>query len=366
MTLHLAASRADGLTTLAEFSGRMGRFYAQHRNTEAAAGAHTSGLSPYLRRRMILEEEAVEAARAAHAEAADAFVREVYWRSYFKGYLELRPWIWADYRRRVPEAEARLTQDAAMAYRYRLAVEGRTGIEGFDDWAKALIASNWLHNHARMWFASIWIFTLGLDWALGADFFLRHLLDGDPASNTLSWRWVGGLHTRGKHYVATRENIRRFTEGRYDPIGLNERPAPLTEPLPLPAQALAGGDPAPKGEAALLVHLDDLHPESLDLKPARIVRVCPLVAHAEGAAEAVRGFDRAAMQDALIRASAHFGCDVGATVPGLPLVTAWAPVGPSASGLPPASRVRRSWDDAVWPRCSGGYRAALSGHVPYP
>ena len=60
------------------------------------------------------------------------------------------------------------------------------GIEGFDHWAKELAETGYLHNHARMSFASIWLFTLKLPWSLGADFFLRHLLDGDPASNTLS------------------------------------------------------------------------------------------------------------------------------------------------------------------------------------
>jgi deoxyribodipyrimidine photo-lyase len=358
MTLQSAASREDGLVRLAGFAPRMGRFYADHRNTEAAAGEHTSGLSPYLRRRMILEEEAVAAAQV-HGPAAEAFLREVYWRSYFKGYLELRPWIWTEYRQRLGEARGRLSRDAALTDAYRLAVEGRTGIDCFDAWAKALVTGNWLHNHARMWFASIWIFTLGLDWTLGADFFLRHLLDGDPASNTLSWRWVGGLHTRGKHYVATRENIRRFTEGRYAPVGLNERPAALAEPPPLPAQALPAADAPPVGDAALLLHMDDLHPESLDLGGARIVRVCPLVAHAEGAAEAVKAFDRAAMADALGRAAAHFGCAVGAPEPGLVLVTAWAPVGPTATSLKPAIRVRRAWDEAVWPGCSGSYRAAM-------
>ena len=52
-----------------------------------------------------------------------------------------------------------------------------------------------------MWFASIWIFTLKLPWQLGADFFMQNLLDGDPASNTLSWRWSAGIHTKGKNYI---------------------------------------------------------------------------------------------------------------------------------------------------------------------
>jgi deoxyribodipyrimidine photo-lyase len=67
-----------------------------------------------------------------------------------------------------------------------------------------------------MWFASIWIFTLGLPWRIGADFFYRHLLDGDAASNTLSWRWVAGLHTRGKAYAAESWNIEKFTGGRFN------------------------------------------------------------------------------------------------------------------------------------------------------
>ena len=71
-----------------------------------------------------------------------------------------------------------------------------------------------------MWFASIWIFTLRLPWALGADFFLRHLIDADAASNTLSWRWGAGLQTVGKTYLARTENIARYTNGRFAPRGL--------------------------------------------------------------------------------------------------------------------------------------------------
>jgi deoxyribodipyrimidine photo-lyase len=116
---------------------------------------------------------------------------------------------------------------------YAQAVEGRTGIAAFDTFACDLVRHGYLHNHARMWFASIWIFTLKLDWELGADFFLRHLRDGDAASNTLSWRWVAGLHTKGKTYLARADNIARFTAHRPDgPLtaeGLAEEAEPLTE-----------------------------------------------------------------------------------------------------------------------------------------
>ena len=98
-----------------------------------------------------------------------------------------------------------------------LAQTGQTRLDYFDSWAQELVDAGYLHNHARMWFASIWIFTLELPWRLGADFFYRHLLDGDAAANTLNWRWAAGLHTRGKPYFAQRQNINTFTNGRFTP-----------------------------------------------------------------------------------------------------------------------------------------------------
>ncbi len=355
------ATRAAGLTRLAAFTPHMGHAYAAGRNTDYGPEAETAtaALSPYLRRRLVVEQEIVDTARGAHGPVADKFVQEVFWRGYFKGYLETRPELWTAYRRLAAEGHGRLADNAGLRLAYDQAVAGRTGIDGFDDWARELTATNWLHNHTRMWFASIWIFTLKLPWALGADFFMRNLLDGDPASNTLSWRWVAGLHTRGKPYAARAENIRRYTDGRYDPANLNEDPAPLQEPDPPSATALPPGDAPPAEDVALLLHLDDLHPESLPLVRARVRRVGGLLAHAEGAVDRVKQFDRDAMADALARAAAHFDCPAGLVQPGwaegLPVVTAWAPVGPSATALPPALRVRRRWDDLVWPRATRGY-----------
>jgi len=77
-----------------------------------------------------------------------------------------------------------------------------------------------------MWFASIWIFTLELPWQLGAEFFMQHLYDGDAASNTLGWRWVAGVQTQGKHYLASEWNIKKFTNNRFNNIKLNENAPP--------------------------------------------------------------------------------------------------------------------------------------------
>ena len=364
-------TRAEGLARLAACAPCLGRAYADMRNTDRGAGAAptTSALSPWLRRRLLTEAEVVAAAIDAHgAGAAEKFVSEVFWRTYFKGHLETRPEVWTDYLRLVAEGEAALAENAGLRRAYDEAIEGRTGIDGFDDWAHALVAHNWLHNHARMWFASIWVFTLKLPWALGAAHFLAHLIDGDPASNTLSWRWVAGLHTRGKAYAARADNIRRYTEGRYDPRGLNETPVALTEPDGSGARPLAPVDAVPAGEVALLVHLDDLHPESLPLGGARVTRVAGLLTHAPGAADKVIAADRAAMADALARAAARFVCTAELAdegwAGGLPIVTAWAPVGPSASAITAGVlRVRREWDSAVWPRSTKGFfqvRAAIA------
>ena len=362
-------TRAAGLARLAAFGPAAGGRYAASRNTDRGVGREpsTSALSPYLRRRLLTEAEVAAAAVEAHgARGAERFVEEVVWRSYFKGHLETRPSIWADYKGQVAAGREAMERNAGLRRAYAEAVEGRTGVQGFDDWARELVEHGWLHNHVRMWFASIWIFTLRLPWALGADLFMRHLLDGDPASNTLSWRWVAGLHTRGKAYAARAENIARYTEGRYRPTGLNEDVQALTEDEPHPLVPLAAADAPPAGEVALLLHLDDLHPESLALGPARVAKVAGLPAHAEGASDRVRAADREAMADALARARAHFRCEAGEAEPGweegLPIVAAWAPVGPSADVAPAGLRVRRAWDERAWPRSTRGYfqlRAAI-------
>ncbi len=207
---------------MADFVPAMGRRYANGRNYDHGAGQHkaVSQLSPYIRRRLITETEVLAAALRAHgAEGAEKFIDEVIWRGYFKGWLERRPQVWNSYVQgrsadlAAADLDRRLRRDLARA------TDGQTGIACFDAWAQELVETGYLHNHARMWFASIWIFTLGLPWRLGADFFYRHLLDGDAASNTLGWRWAAGLHTRGKPYPARADNITTFTGGRFSPRG---------------------------------------------------------------------------------------------------------------------------------------------------
>ena len=193
-------TRAAALARLEEFLPAAGR-YAAERNFVRAGHQDVSRLSPWVQKRLLLESEIVAAAtRRWSFPAVEKFVQEVYWRTYWKGWLEQRPAAWSRWCEAVPRLRSSLNAEERTAW--EAAIGGKTGIAGFDAWAQELVATGYLHNHARMWFASIWIFTLRLPWELGAAFFFEHLLDGDVASNTLSWRWVAGLQTPGKTYLA--------------------------------------------------------------------------------------------------------------------------------------------------------------------
>ncbi|MEI6572378.1 MAG: FAD-binding domain-containing protein [Alphaproteobacteria bacterium] len=269
-SLPFTPSRAAALQRLSDFVPLAGAHYAAGRNTDYGPDhpASVSRLSPYLRYRLITEEETVRAVLQHHSyEAAEKFIQEVLWRTYWKGWLAMRPEVWHRYQRECDVLKEQYRDDPAL----KAAEQGETGIEGFDQWAKELVQTGYLHNHARMWFASIWIFTLNLPWALGAAFFLRHLLDADAASNTLSWRWVAGLQTPGKTYLATTENIARFTNGRFFPKGLAlSADARVEPPLAAPKPLSALKPLESTAPTILLLHADDLHPELYRLKKENV------------------------------------------------------------------------------------------------
>ncbi|MEO1328657.1 MAG: FAD-binding domain-containing protein [Pseudomonadota bacterium] len=386
------ATRAEGLRRLADFAPAMGRIYKTRRNYDLGPDnrANVSLLSPYTRRRLITEREAVSVALSAHsASSAEKFVQEVFWRTYWKGWLELRPSVWRAYRDELSDDRARLADDRALRKRLEKAEAGATGIDPFDAWAAELTETGYLHNHARMWFASIWVFTLGLPWRLGADFFLRHLLDGDPASNTLGWRWVAGLQTRGKNYVAAAWNIEKFTGGRFDPSGqLNERARPLAEDERLSAAGeppLSGRPDADRPTAVLITEEDcalEIHPD-LEGLPLAALAVAPMPARRSDAevSDAVARFDREALDDAAARfteargwsgpvatledspgALAAWARDAGAEQ----IVTPYAPIGWVRERLDaerPALRDAgltliepiRVWDQTCWPAATAGF-----------
>lgn len=272
-------TRTAGLKRLNDFLPKAGASYAKLRNYDRGQGGHrdVSTLSPYIRRRAVSEDEVLRSVLARHSlRSSEKFVQEVFWRTYWKGWLELRPSLWARYQSELWDLENQIATQAGLRAAWEEACLGRTGIACFDAWAHELVETGYLHNHARMWFASIWIFTLKLPWQLGADFFLRHLLDGDPASNTLSWRWVGGLQTVGKTYLTRADNIAKFTEGRFHPKGL----ARSAFPLPSDGAITRGFPPMNVADAKydrpalLLIHDDNLNFSDLFDAYSQIVAAC--------------------------------------------------------------------------------------------
>ena len=224
-------TRAAGLERLKIFLPSAGNDYAALRNYDLGQNNHTnvSMLSPYIRHRSLTEIEVLKSVLCYHSKkSSEKFVQEVFWRTYWKGWLEMRPTVWAAYQSKLNRLSDDLKTQSGFRKSWENACQGETGIECFDSWAKELFDTGYLHNHARMWFASIWIHTLKLPWELGADFFLRNLLDGDPASNTLGWRWVGGAQTVGKTYLASSQNIQKYTKDRFSPTNLSPTPTMIS------------------------------------------------------------------------------------------------------------------------------------------
>ena len=219
------ASKAAALNRLNNFVEQNLSEYSKLRNFDFGPEKRTniSGLSPYITHGVISEKEVIEKSLSKFSFSKnEKFIQEVLWRTYWKGWLELRPNVWTDY---LVELN-KIREEYKDNQNYKNAIDGKTNIECFNFWVTELKENNYLHNHTRMWFASIWIFTLELPWQLGAEFFMQHLYDGDSASNTLGWRWVAGIQTQGKHYLASEWNIKKFTNNRFNSIKLNENAPP--------------------------------------------------------------------------------------------------------------------------------------------
>jgi deoxyribodipyrimidine photo-lyase len=243
-----------------------------------------------------------------------------------------------------------------------------------------------------MWFASIWIFTLRLPWELGAAFFYEHLLDGDVASNTLSWRWVAGLQTPGKTYVAKADNIAFYTDGEHAPQAsqLVSTPFAITEE-PLPKVTAWTEDASQVAELktceriGLWVHPEDLAVEQGELAGLKIMAInasWPADFRVRaGWSEMVSAWTQASLNEGARRAGEHFGAPVSsgeildlaasliewAKQSNLRAVVAYRPfVGPwlkeavsldaalVAAGITMIWR-RRDWDTEYFPHATRGY-----------
>ncbi len=363
-------SYSAALRRLQNFIPRAGHDYASGRNFDDISGV--SLLSPDLRHRIITEKDVLQAALRKHSpKAADKFIQEVYWRTYWKGWLEMRPIIWATHRADLTAVLNRVQTEGGLRQGWETACKGETGIDCFDHWAQELAATGYLHNHARMWFASIWIFTLRLPWVLGADFFMRHLLDGDPASNTLSWRWVGGLQTIGKTYLARPDNIAKYTNGQFRPTGLATFAAPLDgtshpERGPVPISDAIDT----KKRTGLLITEEDL---SLGWLLDQINPVASAIVQTTKARSPLAVSDRVTsfVATALQNTESRFADRLGPVTQISPdtindwakahditqIVTSYIPTGPTKDTVthPNLTQIMRPYDSTAWPHATHGF-----------
>ena len=270
--MNFGTSRASAIEKLNKFVEQNLIEYSRLRNFDYGPNnrSNISCLSPYITHGVISEFEIIKKSLSKFSFSKnEKFIQEVLWRTYWKGWLELRPNVWTDYLNELKKIREEFKDNT----KYKNAIEGNTNIECFNEWVNELKENNYLHNHARMWFASIWIFTLDLPWQLGAEFFMKHLFDGDAAANTLGWRWVAGIQTQGKNYLASEWNIKKFTNNRFNNIKLNESAPPKTNNKTYTVSKLEFNNPQNFEEKNLLIFENNLSFEISDFKDQKFKKI---------------------------------------------------------------------------------------------
>ena len=270
--MNFEPSRAQATNKLDNFVENNLSEYSRLRNFDFGPDkrSNISCISPYISHGILNELEVIDKALKKFSFSKnEKFIQEVLWRTYWKGWLELRPNVWTDY-----IIELKIIREKYKDNKdYLNAIDGNTNIECFNEWVKELKEFNYLHNHTRMWFASIWIFTLNLPWQLGAEFFMKHLYDGDAASNTLGWRWVAGIQTQGKHYLASEWNIKKFTNNRFNNINLNENAPPKVSEKMYKAVLKDFSNPASLDKQNLIILENNLSFEFTDFKDHKFKKI---------------------------------------------------------------------------------------------
>jgi deoxyribodipyrimidine photo-lyase len=270
--MNFKGSRVEALDELNYFIENNLLDYPKLRNFDLGPQKrdNTSCLSPYVTHGLVSEIEIISKSLKKFSFVKnEKFIQEVLWRVYWKGWLELRPNVWGDYLKELTDIKESFKDNK----NYLDAIEGNSNIECFNEWVNELKNFNYLHNHARMWFASIWIFTLNLPWQLGAEFFMKHLFDGDAASNTLGWRWVAGIQTQGKNYLATEWNIKKFTNNRFQNIKINEVAEPKTTEKNYSIIEKSFSNPALLEDKVLLIFDNNLSFEFTDFKDQNFKKI---------------------------------------------------------------------------------------------
>jgi len=270
--MNFSPSRASAIENLDRFIENNLYEYSKLRNFDFGPNnrSNISCLSPYITHGVVSELELIKKSLSKFSFVKnEKFIQEILWRTYWKGWLELRPSVWTDYLDELKKIRDEFKDNAD----YKNAIEGNTNLECFDEWVNELKKNNYLHNHARMWFASIWIFTLELPWQLGAEFFMKHLFDGDAAANTLGWRWVAGIQTPGKNYLASEWNIQKFTNNRFKHIKLKENALPKISNKNYSSSKLNFNNPQNLEEKNLLIFENNLSFEITDFNKQKFKKI---------------------------------------------------------------------------------------------
>jgi len=270
--MNFKPSRTFAIEKLNNFIEHNLKDYSKLRNFDYGPEkrSNISCLSPYITHGIIDELEVIDKSLKKFSfSKTEKFIQEVLWRTYWKGWLELRPNVWSDYLIELKK----IREEYKNNQKYKNAIEGKTNIECFNYWINELKEKNYLHNHVRMWFASIWIFTLQLPWQLGAELFMQQLYDGDAASNTLGWRWVAGIQTQGKHYLASEWNIKKFTNDRFNNIKLNEKALPKENNKTYSTIKEKFNNPQSIEEKNLLIFENNLSFELTDFKDSKFKKI---------------------------------------------------------------------------------------------
>jgi deoxyribodipyrimidine photo-lyase len=353
---------------------------------------NVSHLSPFIRHRIVREEDVLTAVTTRYGiDPSRKFVEELFWRAYWKGWMEQHREVWTSYCSDLARIRNDLSVQSGLREKWADACHGYTGIECFDVWANEIVETGYLHNHARMWFASIWVFTLGLPWQLGADFFIRHLKDGDPATNTLSWRWICGLQTQSKTYLATQENIRKFTNNRFSPVDLATKAVPIEGYVPKERQEIRRLEKVdPNKRTAVLLHDEDMDLAPL-LSECDSFEICLQMKfqsehYGFQASDLITQFKDQLRTARNLRFAKNFAEPVDTNTQNdliehlednniEQIVTPYAPVGPTAYSLmtlkeqiaPKGIRlveVRNKYDDLTWPHATHGF-FRFRKQIPY-
>lgn len=185
--------------------------YARSRNS--LNGAVTC-LSPYLTHGFVSVPEVLEGIRSQHrVSLQDKLVFELGWREYYRH-------VWQHRGNGIFKSlhEGVLPEEV---YTHEIPLDvlsGCTGVPAIDMSVQTLYNTGYLHNHARMWLASYMVHLRKVHWRAGADWLYGHLLDGDLASNHLSWQWVAGTGSH-KPYLFNAENVARYAPAAWHSAG---------------------------------------------------------------------------------------------------------------------------------------------------